>query len=192
MFRDGDVLLTYGKGGFWPPRRWVLWVVYKAIRKYQKEKWRQFPHCWAGHKLDYRPTHVRVYLSGQWWEVTYPKAQWVTTESLQLQKKEWRLVRYHAADTLDVAAMIDRARQIVADGKYDVGDLLDTGISALLGNFKRHIRIFGDRVRKYFYCSTGAREVLTDGGAAFWMKTIDPAYFANNPREWHTISHSRR
>ena len=194
MFRDGDVLLTYGKGGFWPPRRWVMWLLYRAIRKYQTEKWTRFRDRWEGvQRLDAGATHARVYLHGMWWEVTYPKAKWVTTGSLLLHKKKWKLVRWHQFERLDSATMVERAEAIVkSDNEYDVGDLFDTAISGILGKWKKHFRIFGDRAKKLFYCSTGAREVLIAGGATFWQVTVDPAYFANNPREWRVIRCSRR
>lgn len=181
-FRDGDVLLTYGKGGFWPPRRLFLWVVYRAIREYQKAKWRR----------NYRATHCRVFLDGQFFEATAPVCRWVTLGELALEKKDWNVVRwagvaYGSEYVLNVPAMLTVAEKLIGT-PYDKGDLIDFGLAGLLGWSTKYIRIFGDRAKKYRVCSTAAAAVVYAGGARLFYEgeelspdATDPAAFENQP-----------
>jgi len=181
-FRDGDILLTYGKGGFWPPRRMVLWLTYRAIRAYQKKKW----------LLDWRATHCRVYLDGRFFEATTPVCRWTKLSELALDKKEWRVALWR--ETLDTAAMLDVAERLIGT-PYDKGDLIDLGLAGLVGWFTKHVRIFGDRAKKYRVCSTAAAEILHAGGARlFWRgkplppDETDPAAFENQPADlWQVL-----
>jgi hypothetical protein len=193
--QGGDVLLTYGTGGFWPPRRWVLWLVYRGIRAYQKAKWNDPAHKskWNGlqPKADDGPTHVRLRLGNRWFEATTPRCRWTEDSELKLDKKRWKLVRFHSAEKLDFDAMLARAAELNGTD-YDEGDLFDFAISGILGSWKKKIRILGDRARKAFVCSTAAREILTVGGVHFWEEAVDPAYYANNPREWWVVARSKK
>jgi len=201
-FRDGDVLVTNGKGGFWPLRRLVLWIVYRGIRAYQKAKW--------GAASDYRPTHVRVWLGGGFFEMTVPNGCWTPLADIALNSKDWKVARYRGQTPLDPAAMAAVAQEMV--GKpYDKGDLLDFALSGLAGLFARTFRILGDRANKYRVCSTAAAKVLVAGGAQIRVvradlqpdaeiahnfsgdttilpdDAVDPAYFINNPSTWEVV-----
>lgn len=179
--RDGDILLTYGTAGIWPPRRWFLGVVYHAIRKFQQRRW--------GQGADTGPTHVRVWLHGRFFEATTPRCQWTALEDLHLTRKRWKLVRYHAA--LNSVAMLQCAYRLVHT-PYDKGDLLDFALSGWLGRSQNLISLFGDRANKFRVCSTAAAEVLSAGGAQFHLPVsqIDPAYFANVTSDWRLIRSS--
>lgn len=180
ILRDGDVLLTYGTGGLWPPRRWMLWLLYREIRLFQKKRW--------GDKSDYRPTHVRVWLNGRFFEATWPKAKWTPLEEVKADLKEWRLMRYRG--DLVAQSMLTEAGVIV-DTPYDLGDLLDFKMSSWLGLVGKVLRLFGDRANKFRVCSTAAAYVLQAGGLEEWRlpgdgwvvylgpHEVDPAYFAN-------------
>lgn len=177
--RDGDVLLTYGSGGLWPPRRWLLWLVYQAIRKFQKRRW--------GVDADIGPTHVRVWLRGQFFEATTPVCRWTSLEDAGLEKKHWIIVRYHKP--LDSVAMLQAADRLIHT-PYDKGDLLDFALSGWLGRAAHVISLFGDRANKYRVCSTAAAEILAAGGARFRfpISQIDPAYFANVDEDWQIVA----
>ena len=181
-FIPGDVLLTYGTGGLWPPRRWLLWIVYRAIRAYQKAKW--------GSGIDYKPTHVRVWLGGVFFEATWPVAKWTRLDEALLDEKKFKIVRW-AGGPLAIAPMLIEADPMIGT-PYDWGDLLDMGIAAIA-----HIpqfRIFGDRMKKYRVCSTAAAQVLRAGGATFTLpdNQVDPAYFLANTRDWRVVSEKRK
>ncbi|MEW5702949.1 MAG: hypothetical protein AB1792_12070 [Candidatus Zixiibacteriota bacterium] len=204
-YRNGDVLVTYGTGGIWPPRRLVLWLVYQAIRAYQKVKW--------GERSDFGPTHVRVWIAGRFFEMTTPVGQWTDLATLKLDKKRWKVGRYRhqSATGLDADAMRATADAMVGN-PYDRGDLLDFALAGLVGFFARILRIFGDRRHKYRVCSTAAAKVLVAGGAQMRIShadllpdaainadltadesilpddVIDPAYFVNNRSHWEIVS----
>jgi len=208
LFQDGDVLVTYGSGGVWPPRRWVLWVVYRGIRAFQRAKW--------GSGADTGPTHVRVWLGGQFFEMTTPVGKWTTRDEVILDKKDWKVARFRGAIG-NFPAMQQKAGAMVGL-KYDIGDLLDFGLSGLVGRFAGWLRIFGDRERKYTVCSTALAKVLRAGGVPFRVSrddvrrdagvavlfrdgadpidlidsAIDPAYFVNNPTQWEVVGQSSR
>jgi len=184
-FVPGDVLLTYGSWGWWPPRRWVLGVVYKAIEEYERAKWQK--QCPNRKKW---PTHVRVWLGGMFFEATWPVAKWTRLDEVRLGKKRYDVVRW-TGDDLDVKKMIEEAATMIGT-PYDWGDLLDMGIAAIA-----HIpqfRIFGDRMKKYRVCSTAAAQVLRAGGATFTLpdNQIDPACFLANTRDWRVVSKKRK
>lgn len=178
MLRDGDVLLTYGTGGLWPPRRWFLWVVYHAIHKFQQRRW--------GDDADTRATHVRVWLNGRFFEATTPVCRWTRFAELNLGRKQWKVVRYKSA--LNRSAMLRTAYNLIHT-PCDKGDLLDFALSGWLGRAAKVISLFGDRANKFRVCSTAAAEVLQAGGAQFQMPTteVDPAYFVNVVEDWQTI-----
>lgn len=184
VLQNGDILLTYGKGGFWPLRRMVLWLTYRAIRAYQKKKWGR----------NWMATHCRVFLNGRFFEATTPVCCWTEVSELALDKKDWKVARW--AGTLDVPAMMAVAERLIGT-PYDIGDLVDFGISGLLG-WVKGLRIFGDRARKYRVCSTAAAEIVNAGGARlFWRgkplppENADPAAFENQPiHAWRIIEGS--
>jgi hypothetical protein len=172
-FQDGDVLLTYGTGGWWPPRRWLYWILYRAIRRYQKERWGN----------NYRATHCRVWLGKEFFEATVPNCQWVTLESLVLGKKDWCVARPRF--TLDVQGMYLRAGALNGT-PYDKGDLIDFELSRIFG---WRLHVFGDRAHKYAVCSTAAASVILAGGGMIRgpdhmpvvADAVDPATFENQP-----------
>jgi hypothetical protein len=187
---DGDVLLTYGTGGIWPPRRWLLWIVYHAIHKFQQRRW--------GENSDTRATHVRVWLNGRFFEATTPRCRWTNIDDLQLDRKHWRIARYigpisHIGPikTLNRAAMLQSAYRLIHT-PYDKGDLLDFALSGWLGRAANTISLFGDRANKYRVCSTAAAEVLQAGGAQFQLppSQVDPAYFVNVSEDWRLVATS--
>jgi hypothetical protein len=173
----GDVLLTYGSAGLWPPRRWVLWVVYRAIRAYQRKKW--------GDSVDCDPTHARLWLGNVFFEATWPKAKYTLFEETEIDKKRCKVVRW-ADGNLAIDSMLIAADPMIG-APYDWGDLLDMGIAAVAGI--PQFRIFGDRMNKYRVCSTAAAQVLEAGGAMFDRPTneIDPAYFLAKFRDWRVV-----
>ncbi len=177
--RNGDLLLTYGSSGLWPPRRWLLGLVYHAIRKFQQRRW--------GADADIGVTHVRVWLCGRFFEATTPVCRWIAIDRLVLGRKHWIIVRSRTA--LDNAAMLQAAYRLVHT-PYDKGDLLDFALSGWLGRAANIISLFGDRADKYRVCSTAAAEILQAGGAPFQfpITQVDPAYFANMPEDWQTVA----
>jgi len=203
-FRDGDVLATNGSGGLWPPRRMLLWLVYRGIRAYQKAKW--------GEKSDSRPTHVRVWVGGRFFEMTTPVGQWTELRDVKLDKKDWKVARcsHRPAGGLDLVKMNGSAGTMVGN-PYDKGDLLDFALAGFTGFFAKTLRIFGDRQHKYRVCSTAVAKVLLAGGAQMRISradlnpdaaigkdfagdeavlpddAIDPAYFVNNPMQWAVV-----
>lgn len=180
--KPGDVLLTYGTGGLWPPRRWMLWVVYRAIRAYQKKKW--------GETVDVNPTHARLWLGGVFFEATWPKAKYTLFEETEIGKKRFKVVRW-ARGNLAIDPMLIAADPMIGT-PYDWGDLLDMGVSAIAGI--PQFRIFGDRMNKYRVCSTAAAQVLTAGGATFDLplNEIDPAYFLAKSHDWQVVYDSQK
>ena len=190
ILRDGDVLLTYGTGGLWPPRRWLLWLVYHAIRKFQKRRWAAGSAS-GGQAADTGPTHVRVWLHGRFFEATTPVCKWTSFDTLVLDRKRWKLVRCRSP--LASSAMLQTAYRLI-NTPYDKGDLLDFALSGWLGRAANLISLFGDRANKFRVCSTAAAEVLRAGGAQFHLPVthIDPAYFANVTDDWRVISMSNR
>lgn len=152
-----------------------MWLVYRAIRKFQERRW--------GNGADTRPTHVRVWLNGRFFEATTPRCRWTGLDELHLERKKWKLVRFHKP--LNRGAMLQAAYRLIHT-PYDKGDLLDFALSGWLGRAAHVISLFGDRANKYRVCSTAAAEVLAAGGATFRMPVsqIDPAYFANSSPEW--------
>lgn len=177
----GDVLLTYGTGGLWPPRRWMLWVVYRAIRAYQRKKW--------GPSVDCDPTHARLWMGDTFFEATWPRAKWTRLEEIEIDKKRFKLVRW-AGGNLAVAPMLTTASAMIGT-PYDWGDLLDMGVSAISGI--PQFRIFGDRMNKYRVCSTAAAEILENAGATFDLpqKEIDPAYFLAQSHDWRVVKEGK-
>lgn len=115
-----------------------------------------------------------------------PVCKWTAIDSLDLDRKQWKIVRYHS--TLDSAAMLQAAYRLIHT-PYDKGDLLDFALSGWLGRAANVVSLFGDRANKYRVCSTAAADVLATGGAKFQMPTtqIDPAYFANVSDDWQTV-----
>lgn len=171
----GDVILTYGEWRLWPPKYWVLQIFYNAVHAYQKKKW--------GAHSDYKPTHARVYLMPDFFEVTYPKARWGTIDEIT---GHYKVCRYTGRE-LSWSAMMDEAMQLNGS-PYDMGDNADFAVSGLLGMFTRNIRLFGDRLKKYVVCSTGAARILTAGGAQLGdTSAYDPASFANQPQLFEVI-----
>lgn len=170
LFKDGDVLLTYGSAGWWPLRRWLLWLAYRGIRAFQLAKW--------GPKVDYKPTHVRLYLNNQFFEATIPKVKWTRIQDLNLHKKKWKLLRY--VQQLDSSDMMAEAKPLVGT-KYDIGDLFD---------FPLPFRLFGDRKNKLRVCSTAAAQVLQAGGAEFDCRIgdVDPAWYNAHPSQWRMVT----
>ena len=158
-----------------------MWVVYHAIHKFQRRRW--------GDDADTGPTHVRAWLHGRFFEATTPICKWTPLDSLDLNRKRWKLVRYRSP--LDSAAMLKAAYRLIHT-PYDKGDLLDFALSGWLGRAASVIALFGDRANKYRVCSTAAAEILEAGGAQFHLppSQIDPAYFANVPEDWEVIARS--
>lgn len=173
-FKDGDVILTYGTFHVESlkelPKELAMQLAYWGIRKYQKNKW---AHIWD---LDYRMTHVRLFLDGKLFEVTMPHAMWSEVEDCNLDKKKFKVCRWPA--DLDKQAMVEVANKL--DGtKYDLLDLGGFAVSGILGVFADRINVLHDRIDKFKVCSTGAAEILSAGGAIFDgdLKSIDPAYY---------------
>lgn len=153
-------------------------MVYHAIHKFQERRW--------GGDADTRPTHVRVWLNGRFFEATTPRCKWTALDDLKLKAKKWKLLRHREA--LDRGTMLQAAYRLIHT-PYDKGDLLDFALSGWLGRAANLISLFGDRANKYRVCSTAAAEVLHAGGARFKLpiSQIDPAYFANMPQEWQMV-----
>lgn len=174
MLKFGDVLVTYGSFGLWPPRRWILWIVYNAIFAYQKKKW--------GAYSDYKPTHVRMYVGGNiWFESTTPVCRYITTEDLLFTKKKYKIVRLKEMNNLD-KHMMRSTMDDLAGTPYDKGDLVDFFISGVLfNNFKDVITVLGDRAKEYTVCSTALATVLKNGGMIIDPKITDPSFFVNRP-----------
>lgn len=155
----------------------MLWIVYRAIRAYQKKKW--------GARVDYEPTHARLWLGSVFFEATWPKATYTTLDETEIAKKRFKVVRWTGAD-LAIDHMLIAADAMIGT-PYDWGDLLDMGVSAIAGI--PQFRIFGDRMNKYRVCSTAAAQVLEAGGATFDLpiKEIDPAYFLAKQHDWTIV-----
>lgn len=173
-FQDGDVILTYGSfhlDSIWDiPKELLMQVAYWGMRKYQKKKWEHI------YNLDYKMTHVRIFLDGRIFEVTVPRAKWTTIKECNLWDKKFKVCRY--PEKLNKKQMIKRANEICGS-KYDVLDLVGFAASGLLGVFKDRINILHDRMRTYFVCSTGGAIILQQGGATFDCSTesVDPCFY---------------
>ena len=183
MIEPGDWIGTVGKGRF--PKS----VLYGAINRYSKHKypvtkWRSNP-VWD-------VTHVRIPLgSGLLFEVTVPRARIIEIDEAQLGEKHAaglvRVVRFKNA-RIDQNLLRTVAREM--DGKpYDIGDLVDFGLSGILGLSNFVLRIFGDKLGRMKVCSTGAALMLSRCGVTFPVdtNTIDPCapynHFGKNPAE---------
>lgn len=176
-FQNGDIILTYGTFHLESlselHKELLMQLAYWGIRKYQKAKW--------GHiyNLDYKMTHVRVYLEGDrgnLFEVTVPRARWHNVADCHLWNKKFKVCRW--SGELDVQKMIDAANTL--DGtSYDLLDLGGFAFSGILGVFSDRINILHDRLDKYKVCSTGGATITKAGGAEFDadIKSIDPAYY---------------
>lgn len=183
--KPGDVLLTYGSFGFWPPRRLVIWPVYLAIREYERAKWQKELQT----RKDW-PTHARLWCGDKFLDVTMPHAKWTTFDETEIGKKKYTVVRWTGA-ALDIPAMIAEA-ELIRGTPYDWGDMLDMGIAAFMKWPLQ--RIFGDRMKKFRVCSTGAARALEMGKATFDRPTseIDPAYFLAKVHDWQVVHDSKR
>lgn len=174
MLKFGDILVTYGSFGLWPPRRLLLWIVYNGIYLYQKKKW--------GEYSDYKPTHVRMYdKDGFFFESTTPNCRFIHTSKLDLDKKKYLIVRCKKIDKLNRTLMREKMNDLEGT-PYDIGDLADFFITGvLLGYFKDNISLIGDRTKKYLVCSTALGTILKVGGFPIIPQVTDPAFFVNRP-----------
>lgn len=170
--KDGDGFLTYGTFGIYPPRRMLLSFFYAAVNAIQTDEFGE-----DGQSLG--ATHFRGLLGDRFFEFTHPRAKYEWIGEARMARQRFTVVRYHNASQLDRGAMADAARAFEGS-KYDHGDNLDHALSRLNRFRGLAIRIFGDRRRKYYNCSSGWAEIYRAGGAKIKKTiTISPAWYAN-------------
>lgn len=170
--KDGDGFLTFGTFGIYPPRRMLLSFFYAAVNAIQTNEFGE-----AGRALG--ATHFRGLIGDRFFEFTHPRAKYEWIVEARMARQRFMVVRYHNASQLDVHAMEHAARNFEGS-KYDHGDNLDHALSRLNRFRGLAIRIFGDRRRKYYNCSSGWAEIYRAGGAKIKKTiTISPAWYAN-------------
>lgn len=165
------------------PRWWQVWLfpIYACIRHYQRLKWGRY----------YRATHVYLVLprrTNELWlfEQTWPVARWAHPTAL---KNSTYAICEWTGHGLNVCDMTDMANSRIGN-KYDLGDLLDFGLSGFyLRIFRRVVRVFGDRATRSMVCSTMVATLLKACGCYTIDRPIavDPAYFENHPG-WRVVA----
>jgi len=172
--KPGDWIGTIGQGGLSEP-------VYRAIRAYSRGK---YPITADNPNPVWYLTHARLAMDAhRHFEMTLPVGRFQTNTQAHLAEKfEAGLVRVARFPNarFDEMRLMRRARYW--DGKpYDVGDLINIGLSGLLGVWNRVINIVGiDKRKRFAVCSTCAADILqfaVKGDLPLWpvaSESIDP------------------
>lgn len=165
----GDWIGTEGRAGW----RFWLYPLYEGIKKYARGKYGK------GAVTEF--THARLYLgNGYVFEMTMPVGRIESIEAAGLADKFKKgLVRVARFAHDDISAPLLRDEAVAWVGKkYDVGDLLDFGLSGLIGWWNKVIRVFGDKAGRFAVCSTAAAHILQRSGVKFPVPvdTIDPCW----------------
>ena len=147
QLRPGRVVNLATRARWWPPKQWLLAIVYAEIRRVQR-------HFYPGGRC--ADTHTMLTLwPGAGFEMTYPEARYWTGAGLDIRE----VSIYEAVPTFlgympdeefkqDLRAAADYVIRNLP--KYDLGDLLDhlLGYKTPLGM----VKIFGSSKR--FVCSS--------------------------------------
>jgi hypothetical protein len=160
-----------------------LKLLYSAIKKYQKIKWGK----------NWEAVHIYLVIEQdgelQLFEQTWPIAKFTPVSYLKDKTYsvcEWVPVNCHFA--LNINCLLLRTLEQNGN-EYDLGDLLDFGISGfILRTFRWMPTIFGDKARRSLVCSTMVANILKRCGCNTIENplTCDPAYFEND-ENWHVV-----
>lgn len=185
----GDWIGTEGRAG------WRFWLspVYSEIRAYSRDR---YPPTVANPRPETDRTHVYLYVGeGLVFEVTYPRARVTSMKVRHLAAKFERglvkVARFPAGSFNPDHCRAHALQLGQAGHRYDLGDLLDFKLRRFLSNrgirrfFAVPIRVFGDRRRERFVCSSGAASCLSVAGYDFGQPigTIDPNWPFNRRGE---------
>lgn len=190
----GDILLTYGKARWWPPKYWVRAPLYAQIRDYQKGELirlcSEVPDLLIPEHPISDSTHVYIVIdTNLLFEFTHPRARFISVADSMVMEKGFTLCRHTRIIPPGTVELTERCIDFEGS-KYDIGDLLDFRISGWLKLLGK-LRIFGDKDKKLQVCSTGAMAVLSAYGVTSEVPAF-PAWFENVKRDWRIVARYNR